>query len=99
MRLPREERQNLQQDAQDGEQFPTITVVIGEEDNPENHHQISVLDINDSGMGITCDHPLKVGQTIKFIENQLDWEVPERGTVMWTFKADDNFQAGIKFSS
>jgi len=99
MRLPRKERQSLEQSDHDGEQFPSITVAIEGENNPENYQQISVLDINDSGMGITCEHPLKVGQTIKFIGDKLDFDVPEQGTVMWTFKADSNFQAGIKFSS
>lgn len=58
---------------------------------------MSVLDINDSGMGVTCDCPLKVGQTITFIEEQLEWDVPTQGIVMWTFKASAGFQAGIKF--
>jgi len=98
MLSPRDNRQNLaQNDGTDGV-YPTIVVEIKDDPVPGTRHEMTVLDINDSGMGVTCNYPLTVGQTIEFIEEQLDWEVPACGVVMWTFKANEGFQAGIQFT-
>lgn len=97
MLSPRDNRQNLEKNDSAGDAFPVIIVEIKDDSQPGNRYEMSVLDINDSGMGITCENPLRVGQTIIFVEEQLDWEVPSQGVVMWTFKASDGFQAGIKF--
>lgn len=76
---------------------PTIKIVIEELNTPDNQQEISILDINDSGMGITCMAPLKVGQHLLFNNLEEDWELPEKGVVMWTFKENYKFRAGIKF--
>lgn len=76
---------------------PVIKIEITSESSSKRQENISVLDINDSGMGVSCDFQLKVGHKIAFIEEQLDWQLPEHGVVMWTFKTNDGFQAGIKF--
>ncbi len=76
---------------------PTIKIVIEELNAPDNQQEISILDINDSGMGITCMAPLKVGQHLLFNNQEEDWELPEKGVVMWTFKANYKLRAGIKF--
>ena len=98
MLSPRDNRQNLEHGNGTSENYPVILIEIDDDAQPGTRHQMSVMDINDSGMGVTCDYPLKVGQLITFIEDQLDWEVPSHGVVMWTFKAAAGFQAGIKFT-
>jgi len=97
MILPREERKKFIGSKGDETTYPTIWMEVNEEDKDASRHEISVVDINDSGMGISCELPLKVGQQLKFAEDQEDWELPSKGIVMWTFKASDGFRAGIKF--
>lgn len=77
--------------------FPFIKIETRDGSSPPEQHEISVLDINDSGMGISCLSQLKVGQQVYFTHNQLDWDLPQSGVIMWTFKAMDGFRAGIKF--
>ena len=76
---------------------PAVKLLITEASSPDKQREITVLDINDTGMGVTCVTPLKTGQHILFNGNQEDWELPEKGIVMWTFKASYGFRAGIKF--
>ncbi len=76
---------------------PIIGVQVVEIPAPDNKLEITVLDINDSGMGITCTSPLKVGHHIQFDDTKEDWDLPEQGIVMWTFKSTYHFRAGIKF--
>jgi len=62
-------------------------------------YEISVHDINTAGMGIASPVPLNVGQYILFDDNQLGWDLPKHGIVMWTFQDNDGFyRAGIKFA-
>lgn len=70
---------------------------IAEASAPDKKWEITVLDINDSGMGVTCLAPLKTGQHILFNSNQGGWDIPEKGIVMWTYKTSYGFRAGIKF--
>nr|MBF0221217.1 hypothetical protein [Desulfobulbaceae bacterium] len=79
-------------------EYPTIFIEIKNESDGKTQHQTHILDINDSGMGVTCEVMLKVGQQISFSDNQTEWDLPESGIVMWTFQANDGFRAGIKFS-
>lgn len=80
------------------DEYPIIFIEIKSESHGKTQHQTHILDINDSGMGVTCEVMLQVGQKIIFSENQTEWDLPESGIVMWTFKANDGFRAGIKFS-
>ncbi len=76
---------------------PVIKVQIVETPPPNNELEITIMDINDSGMGITCLIPLKVGQHVLFNTPQDGWDLPRKGIVMWTFKTNYRFRAGIKF--
>jgi len=75
----------------------TLTSWIKDDSGSTETHELSVIDINDSGMGVTCDFPLKVGHQIKFLEKEMEWNLPTFGVVMWTFKENKGFKAGIKF--
>ena len=97
MMLQRDKRTRQRQQADGGGEYPTVRVEILHDELPAVQQEISVVDINDNGMGIACLVPLKVGQQIVFAGNQQNWELPERGVVMWTFKASNGFRAGIKF--
>ena len=97
MLFNRKQRTPLSPNESSEDNFPTIAIEIHDESLPTNQFEISVLDINASGMGITCEIPLNVGQQVVFTNDQLEWDLPEQGVVMWTFKANDGFRAGIKF--
>ncbi len=50
-----------------------------------------LIDISEEGLGISTEYPLKSGQLIEII-------TPKgvvTGTVMWTFKKDGLFRAGV----
>ena len=101
MAKQRENRTLLSDSPDSLKDCPTITIEI-EHTRSAKESQTTlttyVLDINNSGMGITCKTLLEVGQTITFKDNDLDWDLPAKGVVMWTFKSQDGFRAGIKFT-
>lgn len=97
MIFERNKRTSLKPDPNKQDDYPVIKVNITGPSSQQERHEFSVIDINDSGVGITCTAHLKVGQAIYFIDNKLEWDLPEKGVVMWTFKAPDGFRAGIKF--
>lgn len=96
--LPRKKRTTLADTRQADEAYPTI--MVGLTDNPaaDSTHEILVLDINTTGMGIACSIPLGVGQYVYFHDDQPEWDLPKHGIVMWTFQDNDGFRAGIKFA-
>lgn len=97
MLQPRKNRIPLEKD-HEAETFPTIIVSLNEISSPEDHHEISILDINTSGIGIVCKISLLVGQHVFFNEGHPEWALPKYGIVMWTFKNSDGLRAGIKFA-
>jgi len=97
MLKPREERNKVAPEDGKNEDYPTVIVEIEDTTNSAREEVLSLLDINDLGMGVTCEFHLQVGQSVKFLKNQTEWDLPEQGVVMWTFKANEGFQAGIKF--
>ncbi|MBA3016167.1 MAG: hypothetical protein FP815_14645 [Desulfobulbaceae bacterium] len=94
---PRKNRIPLEKDPE-AATFPTIMVALSENSSVENNHEISILDINNAGIGIACSVPLRVGQRIFFKEDHPEWEFPKHGIVMWTFKNSGEIRAGIKFA-
>jgi len=94
---PREKRNPMLPSGESNEAYPKISVEIKDDSLPTSNHEIMVLDINDSGMGITCDIQLKVGQRVNFLGDPMECDMPDQGVVMWTFRASDGFRAGIKF--
>ncbi|HFQ81617.1 MAG TPA: PilZ domain-containing protein [Desulfobacterales bacterium] len=78
------------------EQGPPLKILV-EDPRGAYHREINVLDINDSGMGVISLQPLKVGQEIIFDTEQDDWDLPNKGVVMWVFRASYGFRVGIKF--
>ncbi|MCX7793168.1 MAG: PilZ domain-containing protein [Thermodesulfovibrionales bacterium] len=50
-----------------------------------------LLDISEEGLGLSTEYPLKPGQLIEIIMQ----EGIVTGTVMWTFKRNGLFRAGI----
>ncbi len=97
MILQRDKRTKLSDASDNVENYPSIMIQIQDDPSADHNYEISVMDINDNGMGITCIVSLKVGQHITFADTQTDWDLPEKGVVMWTFMAIDGFRAGIKF--
>jgi hypothetical protein len=97
MKPQREKRKRLVPGDDVKEEGPNIEVQIIEVPPPNNKIIITLLDINDRGMGITCINPLKVGQHILFGSQHNNMDLPEKGVVMWTFKTNYSFRAGIKF--
>lgn len=95
---PRKNRKPLVQKHTEAETYPTIMVALHENHAADAIHEISVLDINSSGMGIACNMPLSVGQFVFFNDDQPEWDLPKHGVVMWTFQDSDGFRAGIKFA-
>lgn len=96
--LPRKKRTPLVDKRHADETYPTIKVCLTDRPSPESAHEISVLDINTTGMGIACCIPLSVGQSVYFHDDQPEWDLPKHGIVMWTFQDNDGFRAGIKFA-
>ena len=96
--LPRKNRTTLALKQHEDEKYPTIIIGLKDPPTPESSHEISVLDINTSGMGITCSVTLSVGQCVYFNDEQMEWDLPRYGIVMWTFQDNDGFRAGIKFA-
>lgn len=94
---PRKNRISLEK-GPDAVAFPTIIVALSDNPSPENSHEISILDINNAGIGIACGVQLHVGQHIFFNDGHPEWDFPQYGIVMWTFKNNDGFRAGIKFA-
>jgi len=96
--LPRKNRKALAQKHREDETYPTIMVGLKDPPTPDCTHEIAVLDINTSGMGVACTVPLNVGQCVFFNDCQPEWDLPRQGIVMWTFQDTDGFRAGIKFA-
>ena len=97
MTTKRNKRTKLAKLSENNKSYPTIKIEIEGNPPPNRYHEMSVMDINENGMGITCLAPLKVGQHIIFTDNNHEWELPEKGVVMWTFNNNEGFRAGIKF--
>ena len=91
----RDSRTQFSDTHDDENNFPII--LFETMDSATGRHEGRVTDISDSGMGITCSQQLNVGQNINFLPNKLEWDLPPRGIVMWTFKDNNSFRAGIKF--
>ena len=98
MLLPRKKRHPLLQKRTEEETYPTLMVALEENSSPKTTYEVSVVDINATGMGITSTVPLNVGQSVFFENNQPEWDLPKYGVVMWTFHDPDGMRAGIKFA-
>lgn len=101
MTIQRENRTILAECSDAEKEHPVINVQVRSENHPDPANTtvpIQVLDINSNGMGITCKTLLEVGQKVLFLKNDLDWDLPEKGVVMWTYKDQHNFRAGIEFN-
>ena len=100
MTIQRENRTVLAKPHDNSRELPVINVQV----RSKNHSNsattvipIQVLDINSNGMGISCEALLEVGQKVLFLENDFEWDLPEKGVVMWTYKDQNSFRAGIQF--
>lgn len=98
MLQPRKKRRPLLSKHNEEEAYPTLLVALEENPSPDTVYEISVLDINTAGMGITSAVPLSVGQYVFFEDKQPEWDLPKHGIVMWIFQDTDGFRAGIKFA-
>ena len=98
MLRPRKKRPSLLRKQSKGGSYPTLVVALEENLSPDSVYEIAVLDLNTAGMGIAIAVPLTVGRYIFFDDNQPGWDLPKRGVVVWTFKDNDGFRAGIKFA-
>lgn len=78
----------------------TLTLMVSFEENPSpsTGYEISVLNSNEAGMGITSSVPLTVGQSIFFNGKPPEGDLPKSGIVKWAFQDHDGFRAGIKFA-
>ncbi len=56
-----------------------------------------IIDISATGMGIATDLMLSKNQTIEFKKNQPNWELPDAGVVVWSYKQNNGCRAGIEF--
>ena len=97
MLQPRKTRKKLAADSIGEGGYPLILIELDDASGTTKTYEMAVMDINDSGMKVSCDLQLSVGQTIALSGNQMAWDLPDQGVVMWTFKANEEFQAGIKF--
>ncbi len=98
MIFDREERNEVVQDDTTEEKHHLLIIETVDDPHPgKNTHEITILDINDTGMGIICEFHLKVEQVVYFTDEQSQWDLPDQGLVVWTFKTDDGYRAGIKF--
>ncbi len=96
MRLSNKKRSLPRREISAQEQGPLLKIRI-EDTMGAYHREINVIDINDSGMGVISLQPLKVGQQITFDNEQSGWDLPNKGVVMWVFRASYGFRVGIKF--
>lgn len=93
----RKKRVPLNQKHHKDDPFPTLLVSL-EENTPDTMYEVSVLNINATGMGITSSVPLSVGQSLFIDDKQQEWHLSKHGIVMWTFQNQEGFRAGIKFA-
>lgn len=98
MLQPRKKREPLLRKHSEEDPYPTLMVSLDENPSPNSFYEISILDINVTGMGITSPVPLTIGQPLFFGANRHEWGLPPSGIVMWTFQDNDGHRAGIKFA-
>lgn len=94
----RKKRVPLHQKRHKDDPLPTLLVSLEEKTPADTIYEISILNVNTTGMGIISSVPLTVGQSLFIADKQQDWTLPKHGVVMWTFQNQDGFRAGIKFA-
>ncbi|MBI4685664.1 MAG: PilZ domain-containing protein [Nitrospirae bacterium] len=75
-------------------EFSILGVVVGHKeflDGPKITG--SMVDISKTGIGLTTDTPLQIGNLVKFSKSNPN----KLGVVMWTLNAGDAYRAGVRF--
>ncbi len=57
----------------------------------------TVVDISATGMGVATDLMLNKNQSIFFDKHQPNWELPDEGIVVWSYKQNSGYRAGLEF--
>jgi len=77
-----------------------LTITNNKSTDPKKNRQTviaKVMDISATGMGIASNLKLSKNQFINFDQNQPNWQLPEKGIVVWSYKHDSNYRAGLEF--
>lgn len=74
--------------------------IVGDEASwsnlPSTEIEASLVDVSETGLGISLQTPLKPGKLIKFLDKKNNRNLPDMGVVMWTTESTDGVRAGIK---
>ncbi len=57
----------------------------------------SVIDISPTGIGLTSNVSLNKGAIIGFKKGQVNWDLPAKGVVVWSYSHKSGYRAGIEF--
>jgi len=91
--------QDIENRSEEREECNAVVTFLTQETPGEEHRPVEaqVIDISPTGMGVSTTVALKQKQEILFPKNQENWQLPEKGLVVWSFKQGNNFRAGIEF--
>lgn len=79
--------------------FPVIWFEVEGEFASLKPEKADVVDISQSGIGLSTQIRLEPGQVLKFNKaKKLEGMLPESGRVVWTSEAPDGFKAGVIFA-
>ena len=78
--------------------FTVVREGMQSDSMPSETLQAEVVDVSETGLGLRIETSLEPGQVIKFVNTDLEWQLPESGVVVWTTESPDGYRAGIKFN-
>jgi len=67
------------------------------EKQPQEAIIAKVIDISATGMGIATNAKLGKDLTIQFTKDQPNWELPDLGVIVWCYRHNSIYRAGIEF--
>lgn len=76
-----------------------LTLSIEAVNMPVEHYEAYIVDISESGVGVTLSREIETGLVVTFVEKEMDWPYPDKGLIMWTAQSSGVVRAGIRFLS
>ena len=94
MKLQTEQRNNSRRPCDED-----INVIIAKNDSSSNPQPITArtFDISATGIGIIINTVLKKNHMVWFPKDQPNWQLPDKGVVVWSFKDGVNCRVGLEF--
>lgn len=75
--------------------------IIGHEQKheilPSTTMAASLIDLSQSGVGLTTEAPLEPGQILRFVKVPAGCDLPATGIVLWTAEMASGNRVGVQF--